>query len=61
MVQYFIARYVANYLGYFIISVGRLITARNFNDSFFILGEPNLILVPSGKILNMTNLVWMYI
>ena len=30
--------------------VDRLNNARNFNDSFFNPGEPNLVLVPSGKI-----------
>jgi len=30
--------------------IDQLITARNFDDSFFCLGEPNLILVPSGKV-----------
>lgn len=35
----------------FIVIVGQLIKARKFIDSFFNLGEPNLILVPSGKVL----------
>ena len=35
---------------YFVVTVGRLVKARKFNESFFNLGEPNLVLVPSGKI-----------
>ena len=31
-------------------TVDRLTTARNFTDSYFTVGEPNLILVSSGKI-----------
>ena len=45
----------------FIVTTDRLIVARNFNDSFFCVGEPNLILVPSGKIIsfiNFCNLKW---
>ena len=39
-----------------IVTIGRLIISRTFNDSFFCSGEPNLVLVPSGKLC-----VYMYV
>ena len=34
----------------YFVTVDRLTAARKFNDSYFTVGEPNLILVSSGKI-----------